>query len=128
MNCKISCSFGELVDKVTILKIKKEKAINEEQLKNITNELKTLENENPILLYQDALFDELSETNKILWDLEDNIRYKSSKKEFDEIYIQCAEQIHIQNDKRYTIKRKINDKYNSVLREEKLYNNTSCVI
>lgn len=121
MNCKISCSFGEIVDKVTILRIKKEKASDKDQLRNIMTELETIQDENPMVMQDDTLFTDLSVVNKTLWDLEDNIREKSRKKEFDETYIEYAEQIHIQNDKRYQLKRKINDKYNSRLKEEKIY-------
>lgn len=121
MNCKISCSFGEIIDKVTILKIKKEKATRQEQLSNISKELDIIESENPLVKNNDELFIQLSNINKTLWDLEDNIRHKSRKKEFDETYIQYAEQIHIQNDKRYQIKNQINHKYKSFLKEEKIY-------
>ena len=71
----------------------------------------------------DELFTQLSDVNKTLWDLEDSIREKSKKKEFDNIYINYAEEIHIRNDERYKIKRKINEKYNSSIVEEKIYKN-----
>lgn len=123
MHCKISCSFGEIVDKVTILKIKQEKATCPDQYNNITNELTIIETENQQVKQADDLFVTLYNINRRLWDLEDNIRYKSRLKEFDQIYITYAEQIHIENDKRYQIKKEINDKYNSFLKEEKIYNN-----
>ena len=47
MNCKISCSFGEIIDKVTILNIKQRKATNQEALFNIQTELRLIENDNP---------------------------------------------------------------------------------
>ena len=121
MNCKISCSFGEIVDKVTILKIKQKKASDKHQLNNITKELTTIQTENPMVNEKDDLFDLLSNINQKLWGLEDNIREKSRKKEFDKTYIEYAEQIHIQNDERYRVKRQINEKYNSLLKEEKIY-------
>ena len=122
MNCKISCSFGEIVDKVTILKIKEKNAKSKESLFNIKNELDVILDENPEVCKSDKLFSKLSEINNKLWELEDLIREKSRKKEFDVDYIRCAEEIHITNDERYNIKRKINDKYNSNLKEEKIYN------
>ena len=121
MNCKISCSFGEIVDKVTILKIKQQKASDKHQLNNITKELTTIQTENPMVNKKDDLFDLLSNINQKLWNLEDSIREKSRKKEFDKTYIEYAEQIHIQNDERYKVKRQINEKYNSLLKEEKIY-------
>lgn len=125
MHCKISCSFGEIVDKVTILKIKQEKAVDKEQYENITKELTIIEKENPQVIQQDYLFDVLSTVNRKLWDLEDNIRDKSRKKEFDQTYIDYAEQIHTENDKRYQVKKQINEKYNSFLKEEKIYKRTA---
>lgn len=123
MNCKISCSFGEIIDKVTILNIKRQKAKNQEALFNIQTELRLIENDNPQVKIKDKLFEILYDTNLKLWDLEDKIREKSSKKEFDIEYIKCAESIHITNDLRYKIKRKINETYNSVIKEEKIYDN-----
>lgn len=127
MNCKISCSFGEIIDKVTILNIKRQKAKNQEALFNIQTELRLIENDNPQIKTKDKLFDVLYETNLKLWDLEDKIREKSAKKEYDSEYISCAELIHTTNDLRYKIKRKINETYNSVIKEEKIYDdNKSC--
>lgn len=125
MHCKISCSFGEIVDKVTILKIKQEKAVDKDQYENITKELTIIEKENPQVTQKDDLFDVLSTVNKKLWELEDNIRDKSRKREFDQTYIDYAEQIHTDNDKRYQVKKQINDKYNSFLTEEKIYKRAS---
>ena len=48
MQCKISCSFGEIVDKITILRIKSKKITNIQALKNINLELKTIQDENPL--------------------------------------------------------------------------------
>ena len=106
MICKISCSFGEIVDKVTILKIKKLKTKDKEMLKIIDYELQMIRKDNPLVDTKDDLFKSLSNVNIHLWELEDNIREKSKKKEFDEQYIYYAEQIHIQNDKRFNIKKK----------------------
>lgn len=121
MDCKISCSFGAIVDKVTILAIKKKHAVNQDALRNINNELSVIQKENPIVKTDDIFFDDLSSINQCLWELEDLIRAKSKLKEFDEAYIQCAENIHKMNDRRYLIKRRINKKYQSYLKEEKLY-------
>ena len=121
MNCKISCSFGEIVDKVTILKIKKQKATNQDALFNIQTELGLIEQDNPQINTKDKLFDILYNTNMKLWELEDEIRIKSYQKQYDAEYIQCAESIHATNDLRYKIKQKINVKYNSLIKEEKIY-------
>ena len=68
------------VDKVTILKIKKGKAKDKNILRNIVKELVVITKENPSVSQNDKLFQELSEINKQLWTLEDNIREKSRKR------------------------------------------------
>jgi len=121
MKCYISCSFGEIVDKVSILKIKSKKSTDKTALKNIQLELDTILKETPLANEEDSLFTDLYKINNKLWVLEDLIREKSNKKEFDDDYIRFAEDIHKTNDKRYKVKRQINDKYGSELKEEKIY-------
>ena len=122
MSFKISCSFGEIVDKVTILNIKKNKTNDPKKLLNINNELNKIISEVSLLKNKDSLFTELSKINNRLWDLEDKIREKSKKREFDKEYILYAELIHKTNDRRYSVKSEINKKYNSDIKEEKIYN------
>ena len=126
MKCTIECSYGEIIDKITILKIKLEKVKNEDQRKNISKEYDALKKwikQNDTTF--DKYFNELYTTNKKLWGLEDNIRDKSKKKIYDTAYIEYAEQIHITNDHRYLIKSKLNNTYNSDLKEEKIYDKQS---
>ena len=61
--------------------------------------------------------------NKNLWEIEDNIRIKEINQKFDKEFIQLARSIYKENDKRASIKKEINQKYNSELVEEKSYNN-----
>ena len=128
MNCKISCSFGEIIDKKTILCIKKNKIKDKNVLKKIILELTTICNENPLVNNDDILFTQLYNINNKLWVLEDLIREKSLNKQFDEKYIEYAENIHKTNDERYKIKKQINLKYNSLLVEEKFYTNKNLEI
>tara|TARA_Y100000389_G_scaffold179456_1_gene193533 strand:- start:12238 stop:13869 length:1632 start_codon:yes stop_codon:yes gene_type:complete len=121
MKCYISCSVGELIDKITILQIKLNKIKDQESLKNINNELNNIQKDNPLSNTKDDLFDELKQVNQKLWILEDLIREKSSNKEFDTKYIEIAESIHKTNDIRFKIKKNINKKYKSELIEEKGY-------
>jgi hypothetical protein len=92
MKYTIECSFGEIIDKITILEIKQKKSTNVEQTENITKELHHLRkyclHENDVFL---KLYTDLSKTNQRLWILEDVIREKSRKKEFDKTYIQQME-------------------------------------
>lgn len=121
MKCKISCSFGEVVDKWTILNIKKNKATNNIALSNIINELNAIGEDNTQVNNNDVLFTNLYEINKKLWEYEDIIRDKSRLHQFNNEYIKYAELIHKTNDERYLIKKQINEKYNSELKEEKIY-------
>ena len=107
MNCIISCSFGEVIDKITILKLKLKHATTETQIKNISFELNAIQNNCPLSTKDNELFKQLYDVNKLLWDLEDNIRHKSELKQFDQRYIEYAENIHIMNDKRADIKKKL---------------------
>lgn len=121
LKCKVSCSFGEIIDKMTILNIKISKAKDKSVLDNLNNELTCIYNEIPLSKENDILFEKLRQVNLALWVLEDNIRLKSKNREYDKEYIEYAEKIHITNDERYRIKRTINEKYNSILIEEKIY-------
>lgn len=125
MDFKISCSFGEVVDKYSILKIKESKIQDKQALQNIRNEIQALEDVVVSLstfIINNKLYHDLLSVNKKLWILEDLIREKSQKKEFDDKYIRYAESIHETNDKRYRIKREINKITNSKYIEEKSYN------
>ena len=117
-------SIGELIDKITILEIK-QIYMTGIKLKNINKEIKLLKN---ILQKQNLeinidLIKNLKKINKKLWEIEDNIRIKESKQEFDEDFIKLARSVYIENDKRAYIKKEINQKYNSDLVEEKSYKN-----
>ena len=118
---KVSCSFGELIDKYTILKIKLDKIKDSDKNQNIKNEIFCLEKEFPIIKTIDPLFQQLADINNKLWIFEDDVRIKSKNSQFDKHYISITESIHKTNDLRFEIKKKINDKYNSFLREEKSY-------
>ena len=63
----------------------------------------------------------MSEINLTLWDIEERLRIKESKQEFDQEFINLARSVYIMNDKRYLIKRMINNKYDSSIVEEKSY-------
>ena len=117
-------SIGELIDKITILEIK-QIYMNGIKLKNINKELKLLKNilQDKNLEINIDLIKNLKKTNKKLWQIEDNIRIKESNQEFDEEFIQLARSVYIENDMRASIKKEINQTYNSDLVEEKSYKN-----
>jgi hypothetical protein len=116
----VPISMGELVDKITILNIKKENITDSNKLKSIIIELELLEN-----IYKDYIcneyYEQLKNVNKKLWVIEDRIRDKERLKEFDNEFIELSRSVYFTNDERCRIKKNINTLYNSVITEEKSY-------
>ena len=115
-------SIGELIDKITILEIKKNKLQNS-KLENVLKELsflRKLMKKNQIEITDD-LYNQLKEINLSLWNIEDQIRIKEKNKEFDNAFIELARSVYFNNDKRAEIKKSINLLSNSEITEEKLY-------
>ena len=115
-------SIGELIDKLTILEIKRDK-LKGIQLKNIKKEITFLEEvlKKNNLLVDNKIFLDLKCINNNLWNIEDQIRIKEKKSEFDKDFIKLARSVYFENDKRSSLKKEINIRYNSELIEEKLY-------
>lgn len=121
----VAVAPGELIDKITILEIKSERIQDPEKLKNINFELSLLvktwkESEyaaTDISTEQAAL----KSINEKLWQIEDDIRIKESKGQFDSEFIELARSVYISNDERARIKRVINTMLGSNLVEEKSY-------
>jgi len=115
-------SIGELVDKITILEIKKNKLQNS-KLENVLKELSFLRKlmAKHQIEITDDLFTQLKEINLKLWNIEDQIRIKEKNKEFDNIFIELARSVYFTNDKRSEIKKRINRLSNSEITEEKSY-------
>ena len=115
-------SIGELVDKVTILEIKKNK-LQDSKLENVLKELSFLREliERHKIDITEDLFSQLKEINLSLWDIEDRIRIKEKNKEFDNTFIELARSVYFKNDKRAEIKKSINRLSNSEITEEKFY-------
>ena len=118
----VPISIGELIDKISILKIKLNK-MKGKQLSNVKNELKALEAivKAKKLLIDSSISKNLNEVNLLLWEIEDKIRLKEINNIFDNEFIQLARSVYQQNDRRASLKRKINCMYNSQFIEEKLY-------
>ena len=115
-------SIGELVDKITILEIKKNKLQNS-KLENVLKELSFLRKlmAKHQIEITDDLFTQLKEINLKLWNIEDQIRIKEKNKEFDNNFIELARSVYFTNDKRSEIKKRINRLSNSEITEEKSY-------
>ena len=119
---KIPVSIGELVDKITILKIKL-KFLNGQKKVNVKKEYDLLNDvlKDSSLIIEDDLISDLQRINQKLWDVEDEIRIKELNNDFKKDFITLARSIYKLNDKRSEIKKKINLKFNSIIVEEKIY-------
>ena len=118
----VPISVGELIDKITILEIKKDKLKNL-KLKNILKELSFLRvvlEKNSILI-PDEIYFQLKSINLKLWDIEDKIRIKEKNKEFDNEFIELARSVYLNNDRRSETKKELNIIFNSEIIEEKSY-------
>ena len=121
----IPVSIGELIDKISILEIKMAH-MKDKKRNNVQKELLYLRKvlEDNSLDIDLKLITDLKNINIKLWDIEDKIRLKESKEEFDHEFIQLARSVYIENDRRSNVKKEINYIYNSELIEEKSYYNT----
>jgi hypothetical protein len=120
-------SFGEVLDKITILEIKSVQIKDPIKQKNVTNELiKLLDTWNqkvPASAEINQLKSQLKQVNQRLWDIEDRIRVKELNKEFDDEFIKVARSVYYENDERAAIKKEVNLLLGSELIEEKSYEN-----
>jgi hypothetical protein len=118
-------SWGELIDKITILEIKQTNIKSATALANINKELGYL---NEIIKESTGVAElindvkqQLLNLNKLLWQVEDDIRDKDFKQEFDAAFIELARRVYKLNDERAKLKKSINEILNSELVEEKSY-------
>jgi len=120
---KIEVSVGEIVDKLSILKIKKNNIKDETKLININKEYEYLfQIVFDELKIEEGDFYNLVIINERLWDIEDSIRDKERESSFDAEFIELARSVYFTNDRRAEIKKDINLKYGSLFVEEKSYN------
>lgn len=125
MNPAVHISWGELIDKLTILEIKSERLASEGARSNVRRELELislLANEagarEPRLA---ALRSELKRVNERLWQIEDDIRAKEAQKTFDAEFVALARAVYHNNDERGRLKQQINALLQSDITEEKQY-------
>ena len=118
----IPVSIGELYDKVSILEIKKQK-LEGKSLLNVEKELEMLFGilQNLDIRIDNDLFDQLRLVNNTLWGIEDQIREREHNGDFGNEFIGLARSVYIQNDRRASIKRMINQLTSSDIVEEKSY-------
>jgi hypothetical protein len=118
MIIEIPVSTGELLDKITILKIKSENSDNEYVIKELKELTKIAEKNS---LYNEEWISKLYDVNKLLWSIEDHIRIKEKQCSFDNEFIELARSVYIKNDERARIKREINDLTKSNYKEIKIW-------
>lgn len=125
MSVLVPVSWGEVIDKITILQIKAERIADAAKLANIAKELDELvavrEREFPAHVQLAVLAAELKAINEKLWVVEDDIRDCERAKDFGATFVELARAVYYTNDERAAVKRKINDLLGSALVEEKSY-------
>ena len=121
----VEISIGELLDKISILEIKKEKIKDTEKLKFIYNEHSILKDQLEKNVNTDDklnnLYQSLKEINSKLWVIEDDKRQCEKEKDFGEKFIKLSRDVHFLNDDRAKIKLEINNHTGSVIKEIKEY-------
>ena len=121
----VEVSVGELLDKISILEIKKDKIKDPNKLSFIKDELSKLKDELEKNVKSDAKLGELFQSLKIinlrLWTIEDDKRQFEKEKIFDENFIKISRDVHILNDDRAKIKLDINNHTGSLIKEIKVY-------
>ena len=121
----VEVSIGELLDKISILEIKKEKIKDAEKLKFIHNEHSILKNQLETNVKSDEklnnLYQSLKAINSKLWIIEDDKRQCEKEKDFGEKFIKLSRDVHFLNDDRAKIKLEINNHTGSAIKEIKEY-------
>ena len=121
----VEVSVGELLDKISILEIKKDKIKDPEKLEYINDELSLLKEEYKNNIKSDKKIDQLYQSLKIinarLWTIEDDKRKCEKEKDFTENFIKLSRDVHILNDDRAKIKLEINNHTGSKIKEIKEY-------
>ena len=119
----VEISWGEFIDKLTILEIKQARLTSPEAVANVRKELAALRSalEEPSPAGLDALMRELKAINEELWDIENRTRAKEAIKTFDQEFIDLTRSVYLNNDKRARVKRQINELLASRIIEEKQY-------
>jgi hypothetical protein len=120
----VPVSWGELVDKITILQIKASRIAARDARANVAHELASLRGVAGEALYAASvapLMEQLQAVNEQLWEIEDKIREREAEGDFGQRFVELARSVYKTNDLRAAIKRRINEALGSELVEEKSY-------
>ena len=122
---KVEVAIGEIFDKITILDIKLERIFDESRLSYVQGEKDVLEEalklEGVEIDIDSDLYRELRDINMKIWDTEAGFREKEAEQEFDDEFVQFARLNAKYNDERFLVKKRINEHYDSPVREQKSY-------
>jgi hypothetical protein len=120
----VPVSIGEMIDKLSILQVKKTKISDEIKLEFVNKEFEILHNLSSIHLNNleiEPLYHQLVESNSSLWDEEDKLRVLEKEKKFEGEFISLARKVYFTNDERFRLKNEINSITSSEIREVKDY-------
>lgn len=123
MNIKVDVSLGELVDKISILRLKMARISDTMKVAAATQEEKILSHALSALNLSgiEQHLSKLEEINGRLWEIEDSIRLKEKSKKFDDEFVSLARAVYVTNDQRFDAKNEINRRYGSSIVEVKSY-------
>ena len=125
MSIKVSLPIADIYDKLTILDIKKEK-IKDERVNEIIKEIDILKNDTKDLVINEKYYNMLKEINSNLFNLLDKM-YEINHDVSNPLYAELCNKSFIENDRRFRMKRKINNLHNSIIKEVKSYKSKVCV-
>ena len=120
----VPVSIGEMIDKLSILQVKKTKISDETKLEFVNKEFEILYNLSSVYLDNveiESLYHRLVEINSSLWDVEDKLRIIEKEKRFEGEFISLARKVYFTNDERFSLKNEINLLTLSEIREVKDY-------
>ena len=120
----VPVSVGEMIDKLSILQVKKIKISDEMKLEFVNKEFEILFNLSSVYLDNleiESLYRQLIEINSSLWDVEDKLRVLEKEKIFEGEFISLARKVYFTNDERFRLKNEINSITSSEIREVKDY-------
>ena len=127
MNIQIPVSAGELIDRITILRLKQSRIRDRRKLANVNSELERLQEicERTVGPLEEAplrvtkRLGELEAVNRGIWDVEDKLRALERARDFGPRFIEAARRVYRLNDERHRLKRALSEDYGSAILEEK---------
>ena len=120
----IPVSVGEIIDKLSILQVKKNRISDKTKLEFVNKEFEILQNLSSVYLNNieiESLYNQLVEINSSLWDIEDKLRVIEKEKRFEGEFISLARKVYFTNDERFRLKNEVNLLTFSEIREVKDY-------